>query len=73
MPVKCRACWADDAHLWNPGGWRAVLARLLMMAPVKCRHCFHCFLIPAWRVRGLVAQGKAHARLPEGPRMRKAA
>ncbi len=48
--MKCRACWADRAEVWRPAGWRGVLPWLLLLAPVKCRHCLHCSWVPLWRV-----------------------
>jgi hypothetical protein len=48
--MKCRACWAEAAEVWRPGGWRGVLAGCLLLSPVKCHHCLHRSFVPRWLV-----------------------
>ena len=49
--MKCRACWSDFASLARLPSWKALLARCLLLEPIRCGHCFHLFFVPFWTIR----------------------
>lgn len=44
--MKCPRCWAEKAYLRQVTGWQRVLCACLLLAPLKCHHCYHKFTVP---------------------------
>lgn len=44
--MKCRRCWSDKAYLRTVPGWRGLLLRCLLLAPMRCHHCYEKFTVP---------------------------
>ena len=49
--MKCSNCWSRRIDSADKSLLHKMLAALLMMKPVKCRHCFHSFHVPLWTPR----------------------
>ena len=47
--MKCSNCWSRRIDSADKSLFYKMLAAVLMMKPVKCRHCFHSFHIPLWK------------------------
>ena len=47
--MKCSNCWSRRIDSADKSLLHKMLAAVLMMKPVKCRHCFHYFHIPLWK------------------------
>lgn len=47
--MKCSNCWSRRIDSADKSLLHKMLAAVLMMKPVKCRHCFHSFHIPLWK------------------------
>ncbi len=46
--MKCSNCWSRRIDAADANILHKILATILLMKPVKCRHCFHSFHIPIW-------------------------
>ena len=46
--MKCSNCWSRRIAAADTNLLHKMMAALLMMRPVKCRHCFHSFHVPLW-------------------------
>ena len=46
--MKCSNCWSRRIAPAETNLLHKMLAALLMLRPVKCRHCFHSFHVPLW-------------------------
>lgn len=47
--MKCSNCWSRRVDSADKSLLYKMLAAVLVMKPVKCRHCFHSFHIPLWK------------------------
>lgn len=43
--MKCPRCWAEKAYVHPMEGWKGVLLDCLLLMRMKCRHCYHKFII----------------------------
>ena len=43
--MKCPKCWAEKAYVHETKGLRGFLHRLALLAPMKCHHCYHKFVV----------------------------
>jgi len=43
--MKCPKCWTEKAYLRQVVGWQKVALNCLLLRPMKCRHCYHKFVV----------------------------
>ncbi len=82
--MKCPRCWADKAYLREFRGWRDIVFGCLAFKPMRCSHCYHCYVVhwfftigeqvvpPVLRVtgreEGRVGRGRQNGRGRRGKR-----
>ncbi len=45
--MKCPRCWTDKAYVRRVSPAKRLLMRLLLLAPMRCEHCYHKF-VTSW-------------------------
>ena len=63
--MKCSNCWSRRIAEADANLLHRMLAALLLMKPVKCRHCFHAFYVPLWSPRSGEPDGSSHLSAEE--------
>ena len=43
--MKCPKCRAEKAYLRKVDGWKGALMSCALLAPLKCNHCCHEFVV----------------------------
>ena len=43
--MKCPSCWAEKAYLRKVEGFSGLVTTVLLIRPLKCRHCYHKFSV----------------------------
>jgi len=50
--MKCPKCWTERAYVRQVAGFKGSLLKCLLLVPMRCRHCYHEFVVSRFATIG---------------------